>query len=284
MALRLDGPDAGALLDPLDGEADLHAGLIRVLHEGSFQDDATRILRAARYRARFRFQMEPKTLAWLRHDTSCLQAISGARLHREFARLFREAEPEGALALLEETGALAAIHPGLCFPPERSAALGWLRSAHPQGLATACWPLLAAAATPGQASGAAGRVALTKTQALAVEAMPRLRELVGVLKSPLLSRSDLVDMLAPFPVSALWAFAAIEGGLARDRCLDYLERARHLKPALRGDDVIALGVTRGPEVGEALRRLRTAKLNGEVKTRRDEERFVRSLLAGAPAR
>ena len=91
-------------------------------------------------------------------------------------------------------------------------------------------------------------------------------------------------MLAPFPVSALWAFAAVEAGLVRDGCLDYLERARHLKPALRGDDVIALGVPRGPEVGQALRRLKKAKLNGEVKTRRDEERFVRGLLAGAPAR
>ncbi|HET8944775.1 MAG TPA: hypothetical protein VFO59_08340 [Dehalococcoidia bacterium] len=284
MALRLDGPDAGTLLDPLDGEADLRAGVIRALHEGSFQDDATRILRAARYRARFRFQMEPKTLAWLRRDTSCLQAISGARLHREFARLFREAEPELALSSLEETGALAAVHPGLSFPLERAAALGWLRFAHPHGLATACWPLLAAAATPGQASGVAGRVALTKTQALAVEAMPRLRELAGALKSPSIRRSDLVDMLAPFLASALWAFAAVEGGPARDRCLDYLERARHLKPTLRGDDVIALGVPRGPEVGQALRRLKKAKLNGEVKTRRDEERLVRGLLAGAPAR
>ncbi|HET9477453.1 MAG TPA: hypothetical protein VFP63_08195 [Dehalococcoidia bacterium] len=284
MALRLDGPDAGTLLDPLGGESDLRHGLIRVLHEGSFRDDATRILRAARYQARFRFQMEPQTLAWLRRDTPCLDTITGARLHREFSRIFREAEPELALSLLDKTGALAAIHSGLAFPPERLAVLGWLRSAHPHGLASACWPLLASAAAPGQASGAARRVALTKTQTAAVEAMPRLRELAGALHSPSLRRSELVDILAPFPVAALWAFAAVEAGPVRERCLDYLERARHLKTVLRGDDVIALGVRRGPEVGDVLRRLRTAKLDGEVKTRRDEERFVRGLLAGAPAR
>ena len=284
MALRLDGPDAGTLLDPLGGEADLRAGIVRALHEGSFRDDATRILRAARYQARFRFQMEPNTLAWLRRDTSCLKTISGARLHHEFARIFREAEPEPALLLLDETGALAAVHSGLAFPPARAKALAWIRSAHPHGLPATCWPLLAWAATPAEASGVAARLALTKTQTLSVEAVPRLKELIARLMPESLRRSDLADMLAPFPAPPVWALAAVEDGTVRERCLDYLEHARHLKPVLRGDDVIALGVPRGPEVGEALRRLSVARLDGEVKTRGDEEVFVRGLLAGAPAR
>ncbi|HEV8574638.1 MAG TPA: poly(A) polymerase, partial [Dehalococcoidia bacterium] len=48
LALRLTGPDAGEILDPTGGRADLDARIIRVLHEHSFQDDATRILRAFR--------------------------------------------------------------------------------------------------------------------------------------------------------------------------------------------------------------------------------------------
>src|SRR5581483_12290539 len=65
MALRLTEPP-GELLDPFGGVADIEARLVRVLHEGSFRDDATRMLRACRYAARFGFALEPVTLALLR--------------------------------------------------------------------------------------------------------------------------------------------------------------------------------------------------------------------------
>jgi tRNA nucleotidyltransferase (CCA-adding enzyme) len=281
MALRLDGPDTGLLLDPFGGNADLRAGLIRALHERTFEDDATRILRAARYEARLGFQIEPGTLGWLRRDAGFLNTISGARLHHEFSRIFREGTPERALARLAETGALQAIHPAITFGPEQASALAWLRGAHPHGLAAACWPLLAHAASEAEAAAISRRLALTNAQAAKARAMPELRSLLGRLEEPRPRRSELVDLLGPFPLPAIWAFAALHPGVIRRRCRDYIESAHTLKPLLRGDDVIALGVPRGPDVGDVLRRLRTAKLDGEVKTRRDEERFVRSMLAGA---
>src|SRR3970040_2037071 len=51
IALALTGDSAGSLIDPFHGETDLEAGLLRVLHAASFRDDATRILRGARYEA-----------------------------------------------------------------------------------------------------------------------------------------------------------------------------------------------------------------------------------------
>ncbi len=53
------------LIDPHRGREDLEAGLLRVLHGGSFEDDPTRALRAARYAARFDFELEPETAALL---------------------------------------------------------------------------------------------------------------------------------------------------------------------------------------------------------------------------
>ena len=57
-----------------------------------------------------------------------------------------------------------------------------------------------------------------------------------------------------------------------------------MRPALRGQDVIALGVPQGPRVGEALRRLQIARLDGEVKSRAQEERFVKDWVVGSAAR
>src|SRR5215204_7789935 len=58
--------EAGELIDPHAGADDLRGGLLRVLHARSFADDPTRALRAARYAARFGFELEPDTAGLLR--------------------------------------------------------------------------------------------------------------------------------------------------------------------------------------------------------------------------
>ena len=61
MAVALGGDDLGHLYDPHGGLADLEAGLIRILHPGSFLDDPTRLLRAVRYETRLGFGMDEDT-------------------------------------------------------------------------------------------------------------------------------------------------------------------------------------------------------------------------------
>ena len=67
-------------------------------------------------------------------------------------------------------------------------------------------------------------------------------------------------------------------GAARGQAHASLPRYRTVRPLIRGDDLLALGVQPGKPVGEVLARLRAAKLDGEVKTRADEERLVRDGL------
>jgi len=282
MALRLNGPGAGGLLDPAGGEADLRRHLIRALHERSFQDDATRILRAVRYAVRFGFSIESRTLKWLHRDVSYLGAISPARLHHEFARIFAEVEPECALLELDRLGALHAIHPALRFTPAQANGFREVRSfegsPHP-----VYWPLLIWPDRECEAAVLCKRLALTNRQRETVLALPVNRDLPSRLVASA-RMSEVAAQLAAVPPAAARAIAAMAGAPARRIILDYLERGRHIKPVLNGDDVIALGVPRGPEVGDVLRRLRIAKLDGEVRTRKDEERFVRNLLAGAGTR
>jgi tRNA nucleotidyltransferase (CCA-adding enzyme) len=88
------------LLDPHGGLADLDAGLLRVLHQGSFVDDPTRALRAARYAARFDFGLEPGTEALLRDAD--LATVSQDRTAAELRRIAAEPEAPQALRLLAE--------------------------------------------------------------------------------------------------------------------------------------------------------------------------------------
>src|SRR5690606_28382654 len=93
MAVPLDEP--ASLIDPHGGKADLNRGVIRVMHPGSFIDDPTRALRAARYAARFGFDLDPATADLLAAVN--LNTVSRERIENEFDLM--AADPRGIEAL-----------------------------------------------------------------------------------------------------------------------------------------------------------------------------------------
>jgi len=282
MALPLTATRNEQILDPSGGQDDLRDGLIRTLHAASFQDDATRIPRAFRYASRFGFAIEPQTLSWLKRDLPYLGTISAARLHHEIARTLAESAPEDVLLQLDNYGVLAAIHPDLRFKRPHVGAFHYLRRLNPKAAPAAYWPILAWGLAPFAVSSLSACLALTKPQRAALEAMPDLDALQLNLHRRSLKRSTLTELLAPFPVPAVWASAALAvGHNVREHLMDFLTNARFVRPLLRGDDLIALGVPPGPQVGEILRRLRDAKLNAEVNSREDEARLASKLVAAA---
>ncbi|HUF53562.1 MAG TPA: hypothetical protein VMR52_07290 [Dehalococcoidia bacterium] len=280
MALALNGPSAGDLLDPHGGRADVDAGLIRVLHEGSFQDDATRIFRAARYASRFGFQIEEETLEWLERDLSFVDEIGGARVRREFERIFAEEKPQDALMRLHALGALQATHAGLRMTHAQSEAIRMIAPVPVSARATA-FAILAWETPANEIESVVKRLALTKAQAEAVRAVPALRDLRSELVDEL-TPSQTDRILSPFPADAVLALGAVEDTAAGWWARQYLTAIRPARTILRGDDLVALGVPEGAALGEVLARLRAAKLDGEVATRADEEAWVRDYLARSP--
>lgn len=117
MALRLNGPEAFKLADPYEGLEDIKAGLVRVLHEKSFEDDPTRVFRAARFCGRFGWKLEAGTekLALAAVKAGFPGLLSRERLRNELVKILREADPLPALELLRGLGALDFIHHGLKF-------------------------------------------------------------------------------------------------------------------------------------------------------------------------
>ena len=278
IALALSSDRPGDLIDPFHAAADLETGLLRVLHEASFRDDATRILRGARYEARLGFRFEPQTLRWLRRDVRYLDTISGRRLRDELLRALHEPEPERVLLRLQELGALAAIHPTLAFDERRAAAFARLRELRHDPPTVARLALLAWDLTPSEAAAFAARLSLTRRETEAVRATPDAKSLLHTLSADV-PPSRVVELLSPLPAAAVWALAAADHGPAGERAEHYLRRWRHARPLLDGHALQALGVPPGPRLGEVLRRLKAAKLDGEVRTRRDEERLARQLLS-----
>ena len=128
MAIGLTGDDFGHLYDPHGGLGDIGAGVIRVLHERSFLDDPTRLLRAIRYATRLGFDLDPETERLAREAVAAdaLSTVSGARIRDELMDLLRETDAPAAIERMRDLEIHSALHPELDPDPElvASAALG----------------------------------------------------------------------------------------------------------------------------------------------------------------
>ena len=279
MALALCGPERGQLLDPFDGGGDLGRGLVRVLHDRSFVDDATRILRAVRYEARLSFHIEDATLALLQRDRSYLDTISGARLRQELLHILAEEEPEKALRRCQELGVLGAIHKALRFDEGLAAAFQQARQEAEASAGVEVYiGLLGTRLSPSDAAAVASRLALSKRQRQALEGAAALAELMPWLARPDRRPSQAAQRLESYPPSSRRAWALVAPEAARERLALSLGSWRYVKPRLDGGALEELGVKKGPRMGEVLRLLREARLDGEVKSREDEVEMVRRVL------
>ena len=123
-AMALD--EAGGLVDPYGGQADLQAKIFRHVSE-AFAEDPVRILRVARFAARFTdFSIAPETLALMRRivDAGEVDALVPERVWQELSRGLMEKQPSRMFQALRECGALAKLLPeldrlfGVPQPPE----------------------------------------------------------------------------------------------------------------------------------------------------------------------
>ncbi len=102
----------GKLIDPYGGEADLRAGILRHVSP-AFNEDPVRILRAARFVARFGFSVAPETMELMRSivNNGEVDALVPERVWQELARGLMEKKPSHFFTVLRECGVLARILP-----------------------------------------------------------------------------------------------------------------------------------------------------------------------------
>ena len=100
----------GLIVDPYGGQADLQAGILRHVSE-AFAEDPVRILRVARFAARYDFQVADSTLQLMHTMTSNgeVDALVAERVWQELSRALTEAHPARFFEVLHQTQALAKI-------------------------------------------------------------------------------------------------------------------------------------------------------------------------------
>ncbi|HEX2480048.1 MAG TPA: CCA tRNA nucleotidyltransferase [Geminicoccaceae bacterium] len=249
---------AGRLYDYVGGRTDLAAGRVRFVGDAGARiaEDYLRILRFFRFFARYgRQPADAVALAACAATAPELRRLSGERIQAEMTKLLAAADPLPALRLMVETGVLGHVAPG----PVALERLARLIEAAPE---SAAMVRLAALLRPPPADAeAAGQVAvrwrLSNRDAESLLAMTR-EPLPNLLASPTERARDL-HRLGAERYADLARIAATQGEEdTRAALADALSAAASWRPKrlpVGGDDILALGVPPGPEIGELLRAL-----------------------------
>jgi len=106
-------PDSGVVLDSVGGRADLEGGIIRAIGdpEARFREDHLRLLRAVRFAARLKFQIEPVTFEAIRRNHALILKVAAERVRDELVRILTEGGARYGFELLDSTGMLPDLLP-----------------------------------------------------------------------------------------------------------------------------------------------------------------------------
>ena len=279
MAISLAANDYGELVDPHHGKSDLEHRLIRILHPGSFSDDATRILRGVRYEQRLGFELEAQTAQLLKRDIPMLDTISGDRIRHELELIFKEKQPALVIKRLGKIGVLPRISPSLKGD-------GWIaekfdkarRLKKPTQLASLYFCLLVYSFSKKDIEQFLARLNIPAKLSRAMRDTLRLKTSLPLLDKPSLKPSEIYYLLREYEPLVIQANALATESTTIHRYLQlFLTKLRYVKTSLDGDELKKLGISAGPKMGKVLQLLHKAKLDGEVRTRADEKKLALSL-------
>ena len=279
MAVSLASNNYGELVDPHQGKSDLKQCLIRILHPGSFSDDATRILRGVRYEQRFGFKLETQTAQLLKQDVPMLDTISGDRIRHELELILKEKQPELVIKRLAELEVLPRISPFLKGD-------GWIADKFdkarclkkPSQLPSLYFCLLIYSFSERSIEQFLVRLNIPAKLSRAIHDTLRLKTSLHLLDKPSLKPSEIHYLLREYEPVAIQANAiASEPSMAQRHLQLFLTKLRYVRTALDGEELKRLGVSPGPEMGKVLQILHKAQLDGEVSTKADEKKLARSL-------
>ena len=273
IAVALDGANAGQTRAAPRALEDLERRRLRVLHERSFIDDPTRLLRLARYAARLDFEIEQHTaeLAAQALAIDALSTVSRARIGAELRLALAEAEPLAAVEEMSRLGLLKALDPELSIDGSlvrRAMRLVPADDGRPDLLVLASLMLDLVGHT-GSDRGGPAYALLSDWQ---FSAQDRER----VLGAALTSRRLAAELSCALPASRLHTLAsraplegvALAGALGGSDCeraaKRWLEETRKVALAITGEDLLAAGVPQGPEIGLRLNAALAMRLDGEV--------------------
>jgi tRNA nucleotidyltransferase (CCA-adding enzyme) len=290
LALRLDEPFFGDLLDYWGGMADIRAKKIRVLHSLSFIDDPTRILRAVRFEKNFKFNIDERTEDLLISALPLLQKISGDRIRRELISIFKSHNLKASLERLRELNVLKSIHKNFPSNDEVFNRIDWATNIEfpmiweneeiINGFSDAIklvFHVIMLDMKREEINSLSTRLKLsTKLNSSIVDGTKLYQAQLEIIE---LRNSQVFNIFENCSSMVLYVNYQLSDNVKfRDKIIQYLHDWRFVKPFTSGQKLRNLKIDSGPRYAQILDSIKSAWLDGEIKNEAEEKVFLNGLL------
>lgn len=292
MAVDLSCDGFSTVIDFFKGREDLKKKYIRILHDLSFIDDPTRILRAIRFETRYGFKIEPHTLAKLREslEMRMLEKVAPHRLRDELILLLKEPQPLKVIRRLKELTGFGFISQKISLSPSVYGLLKsidkeirWFQSAHTQRRPLDAWLIflmgLMDSLSQREASQICDRFGLRRGEEKRVGSFKNITKgVIRELEKRIIAPSRLHALLEPLSYEAILAFKAKRSNDNLQKHIEEFFKYYHgSRIHISGHDLNALGISPGPRYQDLLKKILNAKLDGKVSSREGEIALLKKL-------
>ncbi|MGB9787310.1 MAG: CBS domain-containing protein [Dictyoglomus turgidum] len=270
LAMSLNEENFGEIIDLYGGLEDLTRKELRVLHNLSFIEDPTRILRGVRLEVRLGFNFEEKTFKLLKEaiENGFLNKIAKERLKDEIFLILQESQPEKVLKRLEELNALSYILPVKRLPKNFEKKNQILRREFPEKLELQILNIISEADTE------EGKKWLQDLK-FPKKVLYQFILLKKYENTNTLSEKDIKSLL-DLPNDLLLLLSLTAKKIGKNILRIKLLKEKGV-PYLKGEDLINMGF-KGKIIGDLLKKLFLKHYYGEVKSKEDEEKIIKEFI------
>jgi len=285
MAVKLNPPDFGQLIDFFNGQRDLQHGVLRVMHPLSFIDDPTRIFRAVRFEERYHFRMDSHTEKLLKDALreGMIKHLSMERISNEIVLILSEPNPLPAVRRMASLRILSLIHPDLKLSQKTIEIMEALPDAIAKFPSSEIerWIVYAITLLSGLNPSQTNEVLTTlrwsgkekdKFSILLSDWRKTFQTLQSENPVKPSALSKLLEGLSP---EALIFLSSPKSGHTLSRIQQYWSQLHKIDLLVTGKDLVAMGFKPGPDYSRMLEKLKAAQLDGEIKTKEEAKEFLR---------
>ena len=294
LAIQLNADKFGTLIDFFSARKDIKEKIIRVLHNLSFVEDPTRVFRAIRFEQRFEFTIGKLTASLITNAISMdfFRELSGKRVFAELRLILQEENPVAAIRRLKDFDLLKLIHPSIKLEKELMKALNsakkvlawhdllFLEESYKRWVV---YFLILIRNCKSQISQKiCHRFELTPDdeKILCAERFAADRCVFWLERNLSVSDSALYRKLAGFKTELILFMMAVTKKQAVKKSIShYFTNLRRTKLSLKGRDLKKMGLKPGPVYRQVLEAVLDARLDGTLKSKKDEIEFARQIVA-----
>ncbi len=293
LAIQLNPDKFGLLVDFFSARRDIKEKIIRVLHNFSLVEDPTRVFRAIRFEQRFGFNIGKLTVGLIENAVAMdfFRGLSGRRVFAELRQILEEENPVPAIIRLNDFDLLKVIHTSIKFDNHLKAmlnstkkVLAWhdllfLDESYMKWVVY--FLILISQCNKRRTEEICARFELTPryTKLFCRDRFEAAETLFWLERHLPVDNSTLYEKLSGFRAELiLYLMAATQQQKVKKSISHYFTRLRRVSISLKGRDLKKMGLEPGPIFRDILQATLDARLNGQVKTRKDELVFARDRI------